>query len=76
MYSLLIVDDCPAEIECILFLIRRYDLALETVTARDGREAYALLTQRRFDILFTDIKMPLMDGVSLAGHARAIPTCA
>lgn len=72
MYSLLIVDDCPAEIECILFLIRRYDLSLETVTARDGREAYALLTQRRFDILFTDIKMPLMDGVSLAGQARAL----
>ena len=72
MYHMLIVDDCPTEIECILFLIRRYDLPLEALTAANGQEAYALLSRQPFDILFTDIKMPLMDGVSLAGKAKEL----
>ncbi len=72
MYTILIVDDCPAEIECILYLIRRYALPLEAATASDGQTAYALLRRRHFDILFTDIKMPLMDGISLSGKAKEL----
>ncbi|HZP75920.1 MAG TPA: response regulator [Pseudolabrys sp.] len=40
----------------------------ETVVARDGAEALDVLSQdaSRFDILLTDIKMPVMDGIALA----------
>ena len=40
----------------------------ETVTAADGAEALDILTgdARAFDVLLTDIKMPIMDGIALA----------
>jgi two-component system, cell cycle response regulator CpdR len=40
----------------------------ETVTAQDGAEALEILTGEKgaFDLLLTDIQMPLMDGIALA----------
>ncbi|MGX7742205.1 response regulator [Rhodopseudomonas parapalustris] len=48
----------------------------ETVTAEDGSEALEILTNQngRFDLLLTDIKMPIMDGIALAlAAARDFP---
>jgi CheY-like chemotaxis protein len=48
----------------------------ETVTAADGAEALDILTgdTRAFDLLLTDIKMPIMDGIALAlAAARDFP---
>src|SRR5580692_8527583 len=38
------------------------------VTAQDGAEALEILTREdgRFDLLLTDIQMPVMDGIALA----------
>jgi CheY-like chemotaxis protein len=40
----------------------------QTVTAEDGAEALDILTREEgaFDLLLTDIKMPVMDGIALA----------
>jgi two-component system, cell cycle response regulator CpdR len=40
----------------------------QTVTAEDGGEALDILTREQgaFDLLLTDIKMPIMDGIALA----------
>jgi CheY-like chemotaxis protein len=48
----------------------------ETVIAADGAEALDILTgdTRTFDLLLTDIKMPIMDGIALAlAAARDFP---
>jgi two-component system, cell cycle response regulator CpdR len=48
----------------------------ETVTAADGAEALEILTGQRgvFDLLLTDIQMPVMDGIALAlSAARDFP---
>jgi CheY-like chemotaxis protein len=48
----------------------------ETVTAQDGAEALDILTDNEgaFDLLLTDIKMPIMDGIALAlATARNFP---
>jgi CheY-like chemotaxis protein len=47
-----------------------------TVVAQDGAEALEILTREAgaFDLLLTDIKMPLMDGIALAlATARDFP---
>ena len=48
----------------------------ETVTAQDGAEALEILTREdgAFDLLLTDIQMPVMDGIALAlAAARDFP---
>jgi CheY-like chemotaxis protein len=48
----------------------------ETVTAEDGAEALEILMREdgAFDLLLTDIKMPVMDGIALAlSAARDFP---
>ena len=48
----------------------------EIVTAEDGAEALEILTRDSgaFDLLLTDIKMPVMDGIALAlAAARDFP---
>ena len=48
----------------------------DTVTAQDGAEALDILTREKgaFDLLLTDIKMPIMDGIALAlSVARDFP---
>jgi len=48
----------------------------DTVTAQDGAEALEILVRERgaFDLLLTDIQMPIMDGIALAlSVARDFP---
>jgi two-component system cell cycle response regulator CpdR len=48
----------------------------EVVSACDGSEALEVLTreQGRFDLLLTDVRMPIMDGIALAlSTARDFP---
>ena len=48
----------------------------QTVTAQDGAEALEILTREdgKFDLLLTDIQMPVMDGIALAlAAARDYP---
>jgi DNA-binding response OmpR family regulator len=49
----------------------------EVLSACDGSEALEILTREegRFDLLLTDVRMPIMDGIALAlSTARDFPT--
>jgi two-component system cell cycle response regulator CpdR len=49
----------------------------DVVSASDGSEALDILTreQGRFDLLLTDVRMPIMDGIALAlSTARDFPS--
>ncbi len=41
------------------------------IEAGDGAKAVELMNQHHFDLLLTDIVMPIMDGISLALKVRA-----
>jgi DNA-binding NtrC family response regulator len=64
MAKILVVDDE----EAIRSFVQRA-LAMdgpEVMTAGDGAEALDVLVEKQFDLMLSDIRMPLMDGVALA----------
>ncbi|WP_438351364.1 response regulator transcription factor [Paenibacillus sp. FA6] len=71
MRRLLIVDD-EAIIADGLYEILQYTegLELDLYKAYSGLEAMELIEKSRFDIVLTDIRMPGMDGLQLAGELR------
>lgn len=74
MPRVLIVDD---EDSMRLLVARAIGMdGHDTVTAQDGAEALEILTREAgaFDLLLTDIQMPVMDGIALAlSAARDFP---
>ncbi len=65
----LVVEDSPTMRQLIVMALRRIP-GLECTEADDGVEALKYFTQGRFDILVTDINMPIMDGLKLVGQVR------
>jgi len=45
-------------------------LGCDTHLAKDGQEALECLSRERFDVLVTDLAMPMLDGFALAREAR------
>lgn len=72
MLNILVVDDERVEREGIQLLIEEYQLPLRMATAANGKEALAYLADRAADILITDIKMPFVNGLELAGTVRRL----
>ncbi|GAB6178548.1 endopeptidase La [Desulfobaculum senezii] len=66
--SVLVVDDEPIARENVgLFLQRK---GYETTLASSGEEAAAMIEDREFDIVITDLKMGPMDGMTLLDVVR------
>lgn len=70
MYSILIVDDERIERRGIKFLLKQIGVDLEIFEASNGKEALDFFNENEVDILFTDIKMPFMDGISLIDEVK------
>ncbi|MEG2513630.1 MAG: response regulator, partial [Acetivibrio sp.] len=66
MLKILLVDDEVQEREGIRFLIDKYGFPLEIAEAQNGKVAFEYIKTHEVDILFTDVKMPYMDGLELA----------
>lgn len=65
---ILLVDDDSNERSGVRFLIERGGFPLEILEASNGKRALELLEQETVDILFTDVKMPYMDGLELSSE--------
>lgn len=66
MYRIVLVDDEREEREGIAYLIEKYKYPLKIAYAGNGKEALHYICHNGADILFTDVKMPVMDGLELA----------
>lgn len=65
-FNIVLVDDEREEREGIAYLIEKYGYPLHVVYASNGKEALHYIYHNQADILFTDVKMPVMDGLELA----------
>ena len=66
----LIVDDSQAMRRSIAYALQRID-ELVCLEAADGAEGMKRLATERFDVIVTDINMPVMDGLKLIALVRA-----
>ncbi|WP_423185633.1 response regulator [Alishewanella sp. d11] len=66
--KVLTVDDNEANLKLINTLLRERVQSLDS--ARDGAEAWQKSTQHVYDIIFMDINMPIMDGITACQRIR------
>jgi DNA-binding NarL/FixJ family response regulator len=71
---LLIVDDEPNLLRAVDAVLRSE--GFETATARSGREALSSVAQNIPDLIVSDVRMPGMDGYTLARRLRSSPSYA
>lgn len=73
-FSVLIVDDEPAQLSLISEFIKTTGMAIET--SSNGKEALKKSKNKNFDIILTDIQMPEMDGFELLRSIKKEPSTA
>jgi two-component system, chemotaxis family, chemotaxis protein CheY len=69
-YSCLVVEDSPMMRQLIVFALARVKNVVVT-EADDGVVALKRLAQGKFDLIITDINMPIMDGLKLVKRIRS-----
>lgn len=77
MISVLIADDDPLVRSTLRDYVPWSEFDMEVIAvAEDGEETLALCRERRPDVLFTDIRMPVLTGLDVAIYLQeeAIPT--
>ncbi len=65
----LVVDDSPAMRKQLSYALQRV-MGMDATEAGDGADAWRKLAANSYDILITDINMPLMDGLKLVSLVR------
>ncbi len=70
--SILCVEDDPVNRNLLSIMIAQKFPDIELHSAENGRAGLDLYEAKRPDIVITDIRMPLMDGIRMAGKIKAI----
>jgi len=68
-FNILIVEDSPTMRQLISFALKRIR-GVRIVEAGDGVDGLKKISAERFDMIFTDINMPVMDGLKLISLVR------
>ncbi len=71
--KILIVDDSPSVLAILDDMLD--ELGYDVATATDGKQACQLLETNRYDLIITDLTMPVMDGITFAQTAKQMPNC-
>lgn len=61
----LIVEDCPVQLLLHQRNVRRYIPNATIDVATNGPDALTKMSERRYDVVFCDLNLPLIDGVEL-----------
>jgi len=71
-YACLIIEDSPMMRQLLVFALARVR-NLRVTEADDGVDGLRKLANARFDLIVTDINMPIMDGLKLIRRVRTDP---
>ncbi len=71
--SILIVDDSPSIRAMLGDMLE--SAGYKVMEAVDGHEAFKLVEYLKFDLIITDLSMPVMDGISFIRKAKTLPLC-
>ena len=66
----LVVDDSLQLRRSVMYALQRLSDVV-CIEAADGAEALRKLAQGGFDVVLTDLNMPVLDGLKLISHIRA-----
>ncbi len=66
--KILVVDDTEMNITVIQSLLKRTQIKIDAVMS--GKEAIALASKNKYDVMFVDHMMPDMDGIETLKHIR------
>ena len=70
--NFLVVEDSPTMRQLITFALKRIP-GSKVAEANDGIDALKKLSTQKFDMILTDINMPIMDGLKLVSMVRNDP---
>lgn len=74
MKTLLIVEDEKMIRQGIRVMVQRSGVAIEQILdCKNGEEALEILKSQPVDVMFTDIRMPKMDGITLVNEVQKLP---
>ncbi len=68
-HKILIIEDSPTMRQLICFALKRLQ-GVHIVEANDGVDGLKKLSTDKFDLILTDINMPIMDGLKLVSMVR------
>jgi two-component system chemotaxis response regulator CheY len=71
MTTILAVDDSTSMLQMVGFTLK--SAGYEVVTAADGKQALEIASGQQFDLVLTDVNMPVMNGIELTKQLRALP---
>jgi two-component system chemotaxis response regulator CheY len=70
--TILIVDDSASVRQVVSIALR--GAGYEVVTASDGQDALKQLDGKRIHLIISDVNMPNMDGITLVGEVKKLPS--
>lgn len=71
MYKVIIVDDEKQIVDGLCKMIKWSEFGFSVcATARNGLEAIPLIKSHKPDLVMTDVRMPIMDGLKMLQHVR------
>ncbi len=71
MATILVVDDSASLRNMVTFTLKQE--GYQVVEAGNGQEALTKAKGGRFDLVLTDVNMPVMDGITLCSELRKLP---
>jgi len=72
MSKILVVDDSNSIRDMVSFTLK--SAGYDTIEARDGQQGLSKAKSNSFDLVISDVNMPIMDGITLCSELRKLPS--